>query len=112
MLKRRINRASVEEGFPHPTRAVVAQAVGPLAAWALRAEEWFILANRKCHPGKRCRARWRRRWVAAWGGGGEGSTAWMRQRLAALRLGQVDERGAERETRCFEQEEQRSGPLG
>lgn len=81
----------MEEGFPHPTRAVVAQAVGPLAAWALRAEEWFILANRKCHPGERCRARWRRRWVAAWGGGGEGSAAWMRQRLAALRLGQVDE---------------------
>lgn len=31
--------------------AAVAQTV-PLAAWDLQAEEWFFLANRKCHVGK------------------------------------------------------------
>lgn len=84
MLKRRINRASVEEGFPLP--CLSGRTDGPpLAAWDLQAEEWFSRANRKCRVGARCR------WVlaeqrdpaAAEGGAMDA----LRQRLAAARRG-------------------------
>ena len=61
--------------------AVVAQTF-PLAAWDLQAEEWFFLANRKCHVGKRLwvwsgwvlfeQASLAQRDRPALGGGGEG----------------------------------------
>lgn len=57
MLKQRINRASVEEGFPLPCLPLLHQTI-PFAAWDLQAEEWFFLANRKCHVGKRLRVWW------------------------------------------------------
>lgn len=88
MLNRRINRASVEEGFPLPCLPWSRRRV-PLAAWDSQAEEWFFLANRKCHVGQRPGDWWRWVWwqPAAQPGGlgqgeGQGSARGSRRRTS------------------------------